>query len=67
MPQNTIELEVLRVASADVLGQTRKLSVAAPCRFSNAKGDLKKVAGFDEIKRVAAASAVNFKSVMKAS
>lgn len=67
MPHNTIELDVLRVASPDVLGQTKKLSVADPFRFSNAKGDLKDVSGFEEIRNVAAASALNFKSAMNAS
>jgi hypothetical protein len=57
----TIVLEVLRVASTDVLGETKPLSVAAPCRFSNAEGHLKVVNNYDEIRKAAAASAMNFK------
>ena len=57
---NTIVLNVLRVASPDVLGTTTPLSVAAPCRFSNAKGDLREVANFQEVSSTAARSAEAF-------
>jgi hypothetical protein len=60
--QETIALDVLRVASADVLGQTRPLSVATPFCSQNAKGDLKKVDSYGEIQRIAAESAANFKT-----
>jgi hypothetical protein len=62
----TITLEVLRVASPDVLGETKPLLVAAPGRFSNAQGHLKTVDSYDEIRRAAGASALNFRqSVLK--
>lgn len=60
----TIVLEVLRVASTDVLGETKSLSVAAPCRFSNAEGHLKTVNSYDEIRKTAAASAINFREAV---
>jgi len=63
--QETIELKVLRVASPDVIGQTKPLSVAKPFCFSNAKGDLKKVDTYAEIRKIAAESAANFKANIK--
>ena len=64
--QETIVLDVLRVASTDVLGQSKPLSVATPFCFGNAKGDLKKVEGYDHIQKMAAASAANFKTNLAA-
>jgi hypothetical protein len=60
--QETIVLDVLRVASPDVLGQTKPLSVATPFCFSNAQGSLKKVDSYEQISKLAAASAANFKA-----
>jgi hypothetical protein len=64
--QETIVLDVLRVASTDVLGQTKPLSVAAPFCFGNAKGDLKRVEGYEHIQKMAAASAASFKTSLSA-
>jgi hypothetical protein len=64
--QETITLDVLRVQSTDVLGQTKPLSVATPFCSSNAKGDLKSVDNFEEIAKIAAESAANFKAHIKA-
>jgi hypothetical protein len=64
--QETIVLEVLRVASPDVLGQSKSLSVAVPFCFSNAKGDLKKVDNYADIQKMAAESAASFKANIKA-
>ncbi|HEY1171058.1 MAG TPA: hypothetical protein VGH19_06765 [Verrucomicrobiae bacterium] len=44
-----------------MLGQTKPLEVV-PCRFSNAKGDLKDVDHVGDIRRMAGASAVSFKA-----
>jgi hypothetical protein len=66
LTQETIVLDVLRVASNDVLGQTKPLSVATPFCFGNAKGDLKKVEGFEHIQKMAAASAVSFRANLAA-
>jgi len=60
--QETIVLDVLRVASPDVLGQSKPLSVATPFCSSNAKGDLKRVDNFAHIEKIAAESAANFKA-----
>ena len=65
--QETITLEVLRVQSTEVLGQTKPLSVATPFCSSNAKGDLKTVDNLGDIAKMAAASAANFKANIKAS
>lgn len=61
----TIVLEVLRVASRDVLGATQPLSVASPCRFSNAKGDLREVESLADVSRTAAASARGFMQALR--
>lgn len=58
--KNTIDLEVLTVASNSVLGKTEPLKIAAPCTFSNADGTLCEIEGYDHIRNVAAASARNF-------
>lgn len=58
--QKKIALEVLRVASPDVLGQSTPLSISNPFCFSNAKGDLKKVDSFEEIQKIAEESTRNF-------
>jgi len=63
--QETIALDVLRVASPDVVGQTRPLSVATPFCSQNAKGDLKKVDSYGEIQRIAAESAASFKTQIR--
>ena len=63
--QETIVLDVLRVASPDVLGQTKPLSVATPFACKNANGDLKKVDSFTDIERIAAESAASFKANIK--
>ena len=59
-----VELDVLRVASLEVLGQTKPLSVSVPAPFclSNAKGDLKTVDSWSEIAKMAADSATSFKA-----
>lgn len=59
--QEPIVLDVLRVASTEVLGQTKPLSVAAPFCLSNAKGDLKDVESFDHIEKNAVASGAAFR------
>ncbi len=64
--QETMILEVLRVPSTDVLGQTKPLSVATPFCSSNAQGHLKTVDNFEEIAKMAAESAKNFKAHIKA-
>jgi hypothetical protein len=56
----TITLDVLCVASRDVLGQTKPLVIAAPCRFSNAPGHLRETDTFKEISSVGEQSAKNF-------
>jgi hypothetical protein len=56
----TITLEVLRVASPDVLGKTTALTVASPCRFSNAKGNLRPVNDFGSVGAIAEKSAKDF-------
>ncbi len=63
---DAIVFDVLRVASPDVLGQTKPLSVATPFCCNNAKDDLKKVDSFKEIERIAAESAANFKKYIRA-
>jgi hypothetical protein len=63
--QETIALDVLRVPSADVLGQTKPLSVATPFCSSNAKGDLKTVDNLAQIQRMASESAISFKANIK--
>ena len=60
--QEAIKLDVLRVGSPDVLGQTKPLSVAKPFGSSNAQGDLKKVDSYEHISKMAAESAANFKA-----
>jgi hypothetical protein len=60
--QETIVLDVLRVASTDVLGQSKPLSVATPFCFGNAKGDLKRVDGYEHIQKMAASSAASFRA-----
>lgn len=60
-----ITLEVLRVVSPEVLGQTKPLNVATPFSFKNAPGELKDVQSFDDIKETAAASARNFLKAFK--
>ena len=62
--QEPILLDVLRVPSNDVLGQTKPLSIASPFGFSNAKGDLKSVDSYAEIRRIASASAASFTASM---
>jgi len=64
--QEIIELDVLRVASPDVLGHTKPLSVATPFCFGNAKGDLKRVESYEQIQKMAAESAANFKANLAA-
>jgi hypothetical protein len=64
--QETMILDVLRVPSTEVLGQTKPLSVATPFCSSNAKGDLKSVDNFEEIEKMATESAANFKAHIKA-
>jgi hypothetical protein len=61
----TITLEVLRVASPDVLGKTTALTVASPCRFSNAKGNLRPVDGFESVGSIAGNSAKEFLAAIK--
>jgi hypothetical protein len=56
----TITLEVLRVASPDVLGKTTALTVASPCRFSNAMGNLRPADGFGTVGSIAEQSAKDF-------
>lgn len=63
----TITLDVLCVASRDVLGQTKPLVIAAPCRFSNAPGHLRETNTFEEISSVGEASAKNFISALEKS
>lgn len=60
--QETIVLDILRVASTEVLGQTKPLSVATPFCFSNAQGNLKEVDSYEQIQRIAAESAANFRA-----
>ena len=67
MKPEPISLHVLRVASPDVLGKTVPLSVAPPFGFSNAKGNLKSVDSFAEIRKMAAESAAAFKANMSLS
>lgn len=62
---HTLVFEVLRVVSPDVLGETKPLTLADSFRFSNALGELKDVAGFGEIKEVAARSAIRFKAALQ--
>ncbi len=63
--QEPIVLKVLRVASPDVLGQTKPLSIATPFCFSNASGHLKTVDSYAQIRKMAAESATSFKASMK--
>lgn len=58
--ESTIELEVLRVASRDELGTSKKLTVASPCLFSNARGNLRGVRSSDDIRDIAGRSAEGF-------
>jgi hypothetical protein len=60
--KGTIVLDVLRVASTEVLGQTKPLSVVAPpFTQGNAKGDLKSVDSLQHIEKIALASAAEFR------
>jgi hypothetical protein len=62
-----IVLDILRVSSPDVLGETKQLSVASPFMFSNAQGELKDVDSFEQIRKIASESGARFKTVMTAS
>ncbi len=64
-PETAITFDVLRVASRDVLGATKPLSVATPCRFSNAKGNLREVDSFKDVSATAERSAADFLSAVK--
>lgn len=56
-----ITLDVLTVASRDVLGASRKLTVASPCQFTNASGNLRPIENYDSVGKIAYASGVKFK------
>jgi len=57
---NRLILEVLKVASHDVLGQRNPLTVESPCRFSNAQGNLREVKDYTDIASTAENSATTF-------
>jgi hypothetical protein len=59
----TIQLKVLRVASGTVLGRSDALQVIDPCKFSNARGDLKAVNNHEDIRKTALESGRNFLQV----
>lgn len=47
--ENGIILEVLRVASTEVLGESTPLRIAPLCRFKNAQGELREVESFEDL------------------
>jgi len=59
---NKITLEVLCVASNDVLGEKTPLRVAAPCHFSNAKGILREVESFEHLAQEAEKDGQEFRA-----
>lgn len=54
--EKAITLPYLLVSSRTVLGETQQLSVASPCSFSNAKGNLRTVEDYQELASIGAQS-----------
>ncbi|MFZ4779674.1 MAG: hypothetical protein ACOYM3_30305 [Terrimicrobiaceae bacterium] len=59
---NNIILEVLCVASNDVLGEMTPLRVAAHCHFSNAKGNLREVESYEHLAQEAEKDGQEFRA-----